>query len=104
MSRKFRGFDWRGEERPYSIEDLFSDDPPLKLPIIKGLDKYIPEEEFFDEALFKRMDSAREKDKDDVNKAERNLPKSTKLIKAKRDSVKQLNLPKPLVKEKKKSN
>ncbi|MFK7781409.1 OstA-like protein [Psychroserpens sp.] len=103
-ARKFRGFDWRGDERPNSIEDLFSDDPPLELPIIKGLDKYIPEEEFFDEAMFKRMDSAREKDKDDINKAERNLPKSTKLIKAQRDSVKQLNLPKPLVNEKKKGN
>jgi hypothetical protein len=103
-ARKFRGFDWRDEERPNSIEDLFSDDPPLELPVIKGLDDFIPEEEFFDEAMFKRMDSAREKDKDEVNKAERNLPKSTKAIKAKRDAVKKQDLPKPLVNEAKKGN
>lgn len=103
-ARKFRGFDWRGDERPSSVEDLFSDDPPLDLPIIKGLDEFIPEQEFFDEAMFERMDSAREKDKDDINKAERNLPKSTKQIKAKRDAFKQDNLPKPLVKKEKKGN
>jgi len=98
-ARKFRGFDWRGEERPNSVEDLFSDDPPLILPVIKGLEEFVPDEEFFDENMFKRMDSAREKDKDSVNKAERNLPKSTKKIKAKRDAVQQQNLPKPLIKK-----
>lgn len=98
-ARKFRGFDWRGNERPSSVDDLFSDDPPLELPIIKGLDEFVPEEEFFDEALFKRIDSAGEKDNDDENKAERNLPKATKKIKAKRDNKNQLNLPKPLVKK-----
>ncbi|WP_033961380.1 OstA-like protein [Psychroserpens jangbogonensis] len=103
-ARKFRGFDWREEERPNSIEDLFSDDAPLELPIIKGLDDYTPEEEFFDEAMFKRMDTAREKDKDKINKAERNLPKSTKAIKAKRDAVKTHNLPKPLINKAKKGN
>lgn len=103
-ARKFRGFDWREEERPNSVEDLFSDDPPLNLPIIKGLDAFVPEEEFFDEALFKRIDSAGEKDKDEVNKAERNLPKSTKETKAKRDTIKEQELPKPLIKEEKKEN
>lgn len=103
-ARKFRGFDWREEERPNSVEDLFSDDLPLNLPIIKGLEAFVPEEEFFDEALFKRMDSAGEKDKDDVNKAERNLPKSTKEIKAKRDTIKEQQLPKPLINEEKKGN
>ncbi|WP_040253282.1 OstA-like protein [Psychroserpens mesophilus] len=96
-ARKFRGFDWREEERPNSVEDLFSDDPPLELPVIKGLDEYIPEEEFFDEALFDRIDTAREKDKDDVNKASRNLPESVKEVKKKRDAVKNQNLPKPLI-------
>ncbi len=103
-ARKFRGFDWREDERPNSIEDLFSEDAPFELPIIKGLDDYIPEEEFFDEALFKRIDSAREKDKDEINKAERNLPKPTKAIKSKRDSLQQQNLPKPLINKVKKEN
>lgn len=96
-ARKFRGFDWREEERPNSVEELFSDDPPLELPVIKGLDEYVPEEEFFDEAMFKRMDTAREKDKDEINKASRNLPKSVKEVKKKRDAVQQQNLPKPLI-------
>ena len=103
-ARKFRGFDWREEERPKSIEDLFSDEAPFELPIIKGLDDYIPEEEFFDEALFKRMDSAGEKDKDEVNKASRNLPKSVKEVKKKRDTIQKQKLPKPLIKEEKKGN
>ena len=101
-ARKFRGFDWREEERPNSIEDLFSDDPPLELPVIKGLDDYIPEEEFFDEAMFKRMDTAGEKDKD--NKAERNLPKSAKKIKAKRDADKSQKLLTPLINKEEKDN
>lgn len=45
-ARLFRGFDWRGEEQPMSVEDLFKDDPPLILPVIRGLDEYIPQEEF----------------------------------------------------------
>ncbi|MEY8848892.1 OstA-like protein [Psychroserpens sp. XS_ASV72] len=104
-ARKFRGFNWREEERPKSIDDLFSDDPPLELPIIKGLDEFVPEEEFFDEKMFERMDSAAEKDSDDINKASRNLPKSVKDKKVKRDSVsKQQLLPKPLVNKSNKEN
>ena len=56
--RLLRGFDWREEERPKSVEDLFKDDPPLDLPIIKGLDDYIPQEDFFDEELLKRIEKA----------------------------------------------
>lgn len=56
-----RGFDWREDERPTSVEDLFKDDPPLSLPIIKGLDDYIPQEEFFDEAMIKRVEKAEKK-------------------------------------------
>lgn len=44
-----KGFDWREEERPRSVEDLFSDDPPLVLPVITGLEDYEPQENFFDE-------------------------------------------------------
>src|SRR5690606_14954585 len=50
-----RGFDWRDEERPRSVEDLFKDDPPLVLPTIKGLDDYIPQEDFFDEEMLERI-------------------------------------------------
>jgi lipopolysaccharide export system protein LptA len=57
-ARKLKGFDWRPDEQPKSIEDLFSDDPPLNLPIIKGLAPFVPEEEFFDEALLKRVEQA----------------------------------------------
>jgi lipopolysaccharide export system protein LptA len=46
--RLLKGFDWREDERPLSVEDLFKDDPPLELPVIKGLDDYIPQEDFFD--------------------------------------------------------
>ncbi|MCB0469119.1 MAG: hypothetical protein KDC51_00290, partial [Flavobacteriaceae bacterium] len=46
-----RGFIWREEERPKSVEDLFSDDPPIELPKIKGLDNYVPAEDFFDDEL-----------------------------------------------------
>ncbi len=67
-----RGFDWREDERPRSVEDLFKDDPPLNLPIIKGLDDYIPQEEFFDEAMIKRVEKAEKKPKPktDSKKAE----------------------------------
>lgn len=101
-ARKFRGFVWRGDEQPTSVNDLFSDDPPLELPIIKGLDEFVPEEEFFDDAMFERMDSAGEKDEDDDNKASRNLPKEIKEIKAKKDSISNQNLPKPLINKAKK--
>ncbi|APY12084.1 hypothetical protein BWZ22_12965 [Seonamhaeicola sp. S2-3] len=53
-----RGFDWREEERLNSVEDLFKDDPPLKLPIIKGLEDYVPQDAFFDEDMLERIESA----------------------------------------------
>ena len=72
-----RGFDWREEERPISVEDLFKDDPPLNLPVIKGLEDYIPQEEFFDEALIKRVEASNKENKNSKteNKAARNIPK-----------------------------
>lgn len=72
-ARKLRGFDWREEERPKSVEDLFKDDPPLVLPIIKGLDDYVPQEDFFDAALMKRVEDAK---KDEEQKASRTIPKA----------------------------
>ncbi|MEP5255238.1 MAG: OstA-like protein [Winogradskyella arenosi] len=75
--RKFRGFDWRGEEQPLSVEDLFKDDPPLELPIIKGLEDYVPPEEFIDDAVTERVEEAGKETPQKANKAARNLPKST---------------------------
>ncbi|MDO6758897.1 OstA-like protein [Tamlana sp. 2_MG-2023] len=71
-----KGFDWREDERPTSVEDLFSDDPPLELPVIKGLDDYIPSGEFFDEAMQERIKLAG-KGEPHKNKAARNIPKKT---------------------------
>tara|TARA_R110002050_G_scaffold188530_2_gene323005 strand:+ start:18238 stop:20307 length:2070 start_codon:yes stop_codon:yes gene_type:complete len=48
-----KGFDWRDDERPNSVEDLFKDDPPLILPKIRGLDDYIPQEDFFNDSISK---------------------------------------------------
>lgn len=79
-ARILRGFDWREEERPKSVEDLFKDDPPLKLKVIKGLDDYVPQKEFFDEDLRSRIDKA-DKHPDDEqkeNKAARQLPEKFK--------------------------
>jgi len=117
-ARKFRGFDWRGDEQPMSVEDLFSDDLPLQLVKIEGLDAFVPEEEFFDDALMQRVEDAREKDADIINKAGRNIPsedkpranknirKTTKpqrkqvFSKTKSDSIPSaLKLPRPLVNE-----
>ncbi|NRD23906.1 hypothetical protein HNV10_11670 [Winogradskyella litoriviva] len=73
--RRLRGFDWRGEERPMSVEDLFKDDPPLNLPIIKGLEDYVPPEEFIDDAVTERIEEAGKATPTKANKAARNLPK-----------------------------
>lgn len=74
-ARQFRGFDWRGDEQPKSVEDLFSDDPPLNLPKIRGLDPFVEEEEFFDEALLQKIERIEKDSKDKASKAGRNIPK-----------------------------
>lgn len=79
--RLLKGFDWREDERPLSVEDLFKDDPPLVLPIIKGLEDYNPEEDFFDEDLMERIkkaDSEAKPTQEGKPKASRNLPKEKK--------------------------
>ncbi|WP_344786467.1 OstA-like protein [Postechiella marina] len=53
-----KGFDWRAEERLKSVDDLFKDDPPLVLPTIKGLEDYVPQDNFFDEDMLDRIDKA----------------------------------------------
>ncbi len=80
-----QGFNWRESERPTSVEDLFKDDPPLKLIKIKGLDAYKPQEDFFDSTLMERVKDARPKPTKELektkykteNKAARKLPKRT---------------------------
>ncbi len=76
--RRLRGFDWRGEEEPKSIDDLFKDDPPLVLPKIKGLDDYVPPEEFVDDSVNERIEEAGKATPNKPNKASRNLPKKEK--------------------------
>ncbi|MCF7561647.1 hypothetical protein L3X39_13450 [Sabulilitoribacter multivorans] len=80
--RLLKGFDWREEERPLSVDDLFKDDPLLELPIIKGLEDYIPQEDFVDEAMQKRIELADENAKLNnvqTSKASRNLPTNVKI-------------------------
>lgn len=85
--RKLKGFDWREEERPRSVDDLFADDPPLVLPVIKGLEEYVPQEAFFDNNLLERIEAARPKDLEagQPHKASRVVPNA---------SLKKANAPK----------
>jgi len=72
---KLKGFVWRNEERPKTVDDLFSDDPPLELVKIKGLESYIPQAEFFDEDLIKRVEDAENSGEDLKNKQKNKSPK-----------------------------
>jgi len=78
--RRLRGFDWRGEERPTSVEDLFKDDPPLVLPKINGLEDYVPPVDFIDDSVNERIIKAGKATPNKPNKAARNLPKTPKII------------------------
>ena len=79
-AKKLRGFDWRGEDRPNSVEDLFKDDPPLILPIISGLEDYVPPENFVDDSVAERVEDAGKETPNKPNKAKRNLPKKTTVM------------------------
>ena len=46
--RTLKGFNWRGEERPKSVEDLFIDDPDFEPVKIEGIPLPEEEENFFD--------------------------------------------------------
>ncbi|MBF8149454.1 hypothetical protein ITJ86_06070 [Winogradskyella sp. F6397] len=78
-ARKLRGFDWRGDEQLLSVDDLFKDDPPLDLPVIKGLDDYVPPEAFIDDNVTERIEEAGKDTPEKENKAARNLPKKTEV-------------------------
>lgn len=96
-ANKLRGFVWREKERPKSVEDLFKDDPPIILPYIQGLDENFIPENFFDENLMKRINSAGRdlKNKKENNKAARQVPKDRK------GSLKHQKINEPLKKGKK---
>ena len=72
-----KGFTWREDERPKSVEELFIDDEPLILPNIKGIKKIDQEKDFFDEELRKRTNNAdKSNDKKSIsNKASQKFPK-----------------------------
>lgn len=75
--QKLKGFVWRDDERPKSVDDLFADDLPLNLPKIYGLEDYNPQVEFFDEELLKRVQDA-EKQNNDKKQNKASVPKSEK--------------------------
>ena len=98
-ARLLRGFNWRDDERPKSVDDLFKDDSPFELPIIKGIEEPLEEEDFFDDKMIKRIEkSQKEVDKKEgkVNKAARKLPNTLKENKNKDSTL----LMKPLKKSK----
>ncbi len=78
-----RGFNWREDERPLSVPDLFSDEPDLILPKIKGLEDNDSQADFFDEELRNRIENAGQSSPEDrkkpspktQNKAARKIPK-----------------------------
>ena len=72
--RKLKGFIWRNEERPRTVDDLFSDDPPLELVKIKGLEPYIPQSEFFDERPYQTRVEDAGNLKEDSKKKQKNKP------------------------------
>ena len=77
-----KGFDWREEERPKSVDDLFSEDLPLILPVIKGLEDAEDADSFFDAAMLQRIEKAEEESNDtnpeQESRVSRNLPDEIK--------------------------
>jgi len=98
-SKRLRGFDWRGEERPLSVEDLFKDDPPLVLPKITGLEDYVPPEDFVDDSVKERVEEAGKATPNKPNKAAKNLPEDTGVSPSKPDQVKKESAPKEKTKK-----
>ncbi len=91
--KRLKDFDWREDERPLSVEDLFSEDPPLVLPVIKGLEDYVPQEDFFDEEMrerIKKADSEAKTPKGEKPKASRNIPKAYQNIPNEDDNIRAL--------------
>ena len=81
-----RGFNWRESERPTTVEDLFKDDPPLELKVIKGLDAYTTQDDFFDSNLLERVKKA--KPKPEITKDKREKPNNKAARKIPRNLLK----------------
>jgi hypothetical protein len=97
-ANKLRGFDWRQDEKPESVADLFSEEDQLDLIDIQGKPEADPRDTFFDEQLLQRVESAADSnDKDKENKAARNIPKA---YLQEQDSVKQKRPKIPVLLEK----
>lgn len=76
-ARLLKGFDWRDNERPSSVEDLFKDDPPFILPVIEGIEEPLEEVDFFDDSMITRIENSQKEEKKEEgkeNKAARKLP------------------------------
>ena len=72
--RILKGFIWREAERPRSVKDLFSEDPPLVLPVIKGLESHSQQDAFFDKSLENRVKASRKPTKSKKEKVSKNKP------------------------------
>lgn len=103
-ARQLKGFNWRGEEKLNTVEDLFAGEPPYELVKIKGIP--LPEEEagFFDDRSEKddlllneksrlRPQDLRNEDKDSIpaQKEPKKLPPAK--LKTIKDSIKQTKKP-----------
>ncbi|WP_424494482.1 OstA-like protein [Salinimicrobium sp. GXAS 041] len=89
FERELIGFNWRGEERLESVDDLFAGEPPLELTRIEGIPLPSPETEFFED---------REKDDPLLNEKSRLRPEDLKT--RKQDSIApqpEEILPEPLI-------
>lgn len=76
-ARLLKGFNWRDDERPSSVEDLFKDDPPFILPVIEGIEEPLEEVDFFDDSMITRIENSQKEEKKEEgeeNKAARKLP------------------------------
>ena len=58
------------------------------------MEKYVPQDEFFDEAMLKRIDDAKDTTSDEENKAARNVPKNVKSKILNKPNLKQSLTPK----------
>lgn len=87
-ARELKGFNWRGDEKLNSVEDLFAGEPPYELVKIKGIPLPEEQEEFFEERTDEDAPLLNEKSRlrpeDLRERAQDTLPE------AKRDSLQQV--------------
>ena len=68
-ARRLRGFNWRGEERLQSKEDLFAGEPEPVLPVIEGIDLPNPEADFFENEKSRPLSKNSNLEKTDLKEA-----------------------------------